>query len=88
LYGATELKESESQKVPNVHCKLLTVSSDKKDIILTLELFAYKEKLLKEQLCLECPETKTLLMLVVLGRVLGKCNQNMYLQSDGRKNYM
>jgi hypothetical protein len=82
LCGATELKESESQKVPNVNCRLLAVSSDKKDIILKLELFAYKEKLLKEELCLERSDTKSLMRLVVLGRVLGKYNQNIYLQSD------
>jgi hypothetical protein len=76
------LKESESQRVPNVNCRLLAVSSDKKDIILKLELFAYKEKLLREELCLERSDTKSLMRLAVLGRVLGKCNQNMYLQSD------
>jgi hypothetical protein len=54
---------------------LLAVSSDKKDIILKLELFAYNEKLLKEELHLERSDTKSLLTLVVLARVLGKCNQ-------------
>lgn len=75
MYGTAELKESVSQKVPNVNCRLLAVSSDKKDIILKLELFAYKEKLLKEELRLERSDTKSLLTLVVLARVLGKCNQ-------------
>lgn len=72
MCGATELKESVSQKVPNVNCRLLAVSSDKKDIILKLELFAYKEKLLKEELRLERCDTKSLLTLVVLARVLGR----------------
>jgi hypothetical protein len=80
MCGTTELKEPVSQKVPNVNCRLLAVSSDKKGIILKLELFAYKEKLLKEELCLERSDTKSLLTLVVLARVLGKCNENMYLQ--------
>lgn len=44
----------------------------KKDIILKLELFAYKEKLLKEELRLERCDTKSLLTLVVLARVLGR----------------
>jgi hypothetical protein len=88
LCGATELKELVSQKVPNVNCRLLTVFSDKKDIILKLELFAHKEKLLKEELCLECSDNKSLLVLAVLARVLGKCSQNMHLQCDETKKYM
>ncbi|PNF24136.1 UPF0687 protein C20orf27-like protein, partial [Cryptotermes secundus] len=72
MYGTAELKESLTEKVPNVNCRLLAVSSDKKDIILKLELFAYKEKLLKEELRLERSDTKALLMLVVLARVLGR----------------
>lgn len=75
LDETTELRESVYQKVPNVNCKLITISCDKKDITLKLELFAYKEKLLKETLCLECSDDNSTLTLVVLARVLGKCNQ-------------
>jgi hypothetical protein len=72
LDETTELRESVSQKVPNANCKLLTISPDKKDIVLKLELFAYKEKLLKEELYLGRSDHDSLLTLVVLARVLGK----------------
>ncbi|KDR24468.1 hypothetical protein L798_00118, partial [Zootermopsis nevadensis] len=72
LDETTELRESVCQKVPNVNCKLVTISSDKKDIMLKLELFAYKEKLLKEELCLQCSDHNSMLTLVVLARVLGR----------------
>jgi hypothetical protein len=75
LDETTELRESVSQKVPNVNCRLITISSDKKDIILKFELFAYKEKLLKEELCLERSDHNSLLRVGVVARVLGECNQ-------------
>jgi hypothetical protein len=77
LDETTELRDSVSQKVPNVNCELITISSDKKDVILKLELFAYKEKLLKKELCLERSDHNFMLTLVVLARVLGKCNQEL-----------
>jgi hypothetical protein len=74
LPETSDLRESVSQKAPSINCKLLAIFSDKKDITLRIELFAYKEKLLKEELCLERSDDKSLLTLAVLARVLGKCN--------------
>jgi len=72
LDETTDLRESVSQKAPSVNCKLLGISPDGKNITLRIELFAYKEKLLKEELHLERSDDKSLLTLVVLARVLGK----------------
>jgi hypothetical protein len=74
LGEATDLRESVSQKAPSINCKLLGIAPDKKDIVLKIELFAYKEKLLKEELCLERSDDKSLFTLMVMARVLGKCN--------------
>lgn len=84
LDGTTDLRESVSQKAPSVNCKLLGISPDVKNIMLRIELFAYKEKLLKEELHLERSDDKSLLTLVVLARVLGKYNLVfvMYLWCD------
>lgn len=84
LDETTELRESVSQKAPSVYCKLLGITPDVKDIILKIELFAYKEKLLKEELHLERSDDESLLKLLVLARVLGKCNLVlvMYLWCD------
>ncbi|XP_069686174.1 adipose-secreted signaling protein [Periplaneta americana] len=62
---------NKSQNVPNVNCKFLSVSKGDTGVILKLELFAYKEKLLKEELCLECSDS-TLLTLTLMARVLGR----------------
>jgi hypothetical protein len=72
LDETTDLRESVSQKSPSINCKLLRISPDVKNIMLRIELFAYKEKLLKEELHLERSNDKSMLTLVVLARVLDK----------------
>ncbi|XP_066991539.1 adipose-secreted signaling protein [Anabrus simplex] len=72
LSDISGLTESNSQTIPNVHCKLTKLSSDKNTVYMTFELSAYKEKLLKEELVIESSDKNSLLRVSIIARVLGK----------------
>ncbi|KAJ9599944.1 hypothetical protein L9F63_009772 [Diploptera punctata] len=64
------IQESQHNTVPNVNCKFTDLTSDNKDLNMKIELFAHKEKLLKEELHLDgCNAFTTL---AIIARVLGK----------------
>ncbi|PSN37833.1 UPF0687 protein, partial [Blattella germanica] len=67
----SELRQG-NMEIPNINCRFKNICNEQKEIKLTVELLAYKEKLLKEELSLEISSGGPDIILVIMARVLGR----------------
>lgn len=75
ISGHASSKIEPAETLSSLHCRLVATSEDENNggTVITVEFFAHKEKLLKEELTLSLPDpSHTTLRLVFHARVLGR----------------